>query len=210
MKILIIGATGGTGKALVKLALEQGHFVTAFVRNPKEVKLTHTNLKVVEGNVLDISSLDMAMHGQEAVLSALGHKKWFIKTSILSRGTANIITTMKNNRVKRLVCETALGISDSRFRLGLYYTLFVEPVILYFYFRDKEIQERYIKESNLDWVIVRPGQLTNGKRTGRYKHGSDVGSYILTRSVSREDVADFMIKQIDDNRYLHKTPGIIA
>lgn len=208
MKILIVGATGGTGKALVRQALEQGHFVTAFVRNPMKVKLTHKNLKIVDGDVLKLDSLVSAMNGKDAVVCALGHKRWFLKTSILSRGTQNIITAMNYNGVKRLVCETALGIGDTSFKLGLYYTLFVEPVILYFYFRDKELQERYIKESNLSWTIVRPGQLTNGKRRGQYKHGIGLGSYIFTKSISREDVADFMLKQLDDDSYLHQTPAI--
>ncbi len=208
MKLLIIGATGGTGRALVEQALEQGHVVTAFARNPTRIRITHERLTVAKGDVLDYNSVDSAVRDKDAVLSALGHKRWFIKTSILSNGTRNIIRAMEKHGVKRLVCETSLGVADSRGKLGLYYTLFVIPFITFFYFKDKERQERYIKESNLDWIIVRPGQLTNGPQRGAYRHGPNVGSKLWTVRISRADVADFMLKQLTDDSYLRKTPGV--
>lgn len=208
MNILVIGATGGTGKAIVQQALEQGHTVTALARNPEHIALKNSRLTVLQGNVLDYPSLDEAVRGKDAVLSALGHKRWFIKTSILSEGTKNILTAMENHGVKRFVCETALGVGDSRGKLGLYYTLFVVPVIVFFYFRDKEKQERLVMESSREWIIVRPGQLTNGKKRETYRHGSNVGSWLRTVSISRADVADFMLKQLTDNTYLRKTPAV--
>jgi putative NADH-flavin reductase len=146
MKILIVGATGRTGKELVKQALEQGHEVTALVRSLKKITISQSNLRIVKGDVLDFDNVQKAVAGQDAVLSALGHKKFFIKTSILSEGTRNIIRAMDQHKVKRLICITTLGISDSRFKLGLYYTLFVIPFIVFFYFHDKVKQERLIKE----------------------------------------------------------------
>ncbi len=208
MKLLIIGGTGGTGKELIKQALEGDHRVTALVRDPNKIKIKHSNLIVLKGNVLDIESLEKAAVGQEAVLSALGHKRFFIKTTILSEGTKNIISTMKKYDVKRFICITSLGINDSRFKLGLYYTLFVIPVILFFYFLDKSKQEKLIIESGLDWTIVRPGQLFNGKKRAKYKHGPAVGNYVLTKTISRADVAHFMLNQLTDKGYLYKTPGI--
>jgi putative NADH-flavin reductase len=208
MNLLIIGATGGTGRALVEQALAQGHTVTALVRNPAKMQMTHEHFTVVKGDVLNYGSVDRAVQGKDAVISALGHKQWFIKTTILSRGTKNIIAAMRKHGVKRLICETSLGIGDTRGRLGLYYTLFVIPVIIYFYFKDKERQEQLIKESTLDWVIVRPGKLTNGCRRGAYRSGNDIGSYILTVRISRADVADFMLRQLSDNAFLRQTPGV--
>ena len=208
MNLLIIGATGGTGRALVDQALEQGHTVTALVRNPAKVRVDHHNLTVIKGNVLDFDSVDKGVQGKDAVLSALGHKRWFIRTTILSRGTENIVAAMEKHGVKRLVCETSLGVGNSRGRLGLYYTLFVIPFITFFYFMDKGRQEQIIRKSSLDWVIVRPGQLTNGRRRGVYRHGERIGNYVLTVGISRADVADFMLKQLTDNSYIHRTPGL--
>lgn len=208
MKLLIIGGTGGTGRELIRQALDAGHDVTALVRDPAKVKATHPNLKVIKGNVLVYEDVDKAVTGQDAVLSTLGHKRFFIPSNILSEGTKNIIAAMEKHGVKRFICVTSLGINDSRFRLGLYYTLFTIPVILFFYFRDKAKQENLITASNLDWTIVRPGQLTNGKKRGTYKHGADAGHYILTKMISRATVADFILRQLNDKTYLYKTPGV--
>src|SRR4030095_865785 len=131
MKLLIIGGTGGTGRELIKQALEQGYQLTALVRNPDSMKISHPNLRIEKGNVLDPDKVQEVVKGQDAVLSALGHKKFFIRTTILSRGTKNIIEAMKKHNVSRFICITSLGINDSRFKLGLYYTLFVIPFIVF-------------------------------------------------------------------------------
>jgi putative NADH-flavin reductase len=209
MKLLIIGGTGGTGKELIKQALEQGHSLTALVRKPEKLKIAHPNLSIIKGNVLDFDKVQQAVEGQDAVLSALGHKRFLIKTNILSEGTKNIIHAMEKHQVNRFICITTLGINDSRFKLGLYYTLFVIPFIVFFYFRDKVKQEKLIRSSKLNWTIVRPGQLTNGKKRGSYKHGSKVGNYILTKMISRADVAHFILSQLTDISYLRKTPGVV-
>ncbi|HTK82290.1 MAG TPA: SDR family oxidoreductase [Bacteroidota bacterium] len=208
MNILIIGATGGTGRELTKQALEQGHHVTAFARKPSRVTIAHENLTVVGGSVTDYRTIDGAVKGKDAVLSALGHKKWIVKTSILSRGTQNIITAMEKHGVPRLICETSIGVGNSRGRLGLYYTLLVIPFIIYFYFKDKELQEELIKKSSLVWTIVRPGKLTNGPRRTLYRHGLAIGSKISTVRISRASVAEFMLKQLTDTSYIRKTPGV--
>jgi len=208
MKLFIIGGTGKTGRELIKQGLDQGHSITALVRNPNKVKLNDINLKVIKGNVLALDSFEKAIKEHDAVLSALGHKRFIIPTSILSKGTINIINAMKKHHVKRLICITSLGVNDSRFKLGLYYTLFTIPVILFFYFLDKSKQEKLIMNSELDWTIVRPGQLTNGKKRTNYKHGLSVGHYVLTKMISRASVAHFMLNQLDVKTYIKKTPGI--
>jgi putative NADH-flavin reductase len=209
MKLLIIGGTGATGRELIKQGLEAGHHLTALVRNPGKLKITHPNLRIVKGNVLDLASVEEAVAGQDAVLSALGHKRFIIYTNILSEGTKNIVKAMEIHNVKRFICITSLGINDSRFKLGLYYTLFVIPVIVFFYFLDKGKQEKIIRETRLDWTIVRPGQFTNGRLTGKYKHGENLGNYILTKMISRANVAHFMLSQLNDNSYLHKAVGVV-
>lgn len=208
MNLVIFGATGGTGRALVQQALDRGHIVTAFVRKPSRLHIKHGRLSLAIGNVLDYHAVEAAIANQDAVLSALGHKKWLIKTSILSRGTRNILAAMKKFGVTRFVCETSLGLGDSRGQLGILYTFFLIPILLYFYFQDKELQEKYIMQSGLDWVIVRPAALTNGKQTGAVNEGKDVGSLWFTHRISRADVASFMLSGLKDDRYVKDTPGI--
>ncbi len=158
--------------------------------------------------MLDYASVEAAVGGQDAVLSALGHKRFFHPTRILSEGTRNILRAMVMHGVPRLVCETSLGLGDSVGRMGLYYTLLVIPVILPLYFWDKTRQERIIAETELEWVIVRPGRLTNGGRRASYRHGPDVGSFLRTVRISRADVADFMLNQLTSDTYLRAAPGV--
>ena len=207
MNLLIVGATGGTGQQLVSQALERGHQVRALVRKEPSAQ-PRPGLTIVLGNVLDPSSLDRAVQGQDAVLSALGHKQWFRPTRILSEGTHNLIGAMRRQGVRRFVCETALGISDTWGQMGLYYTLFVRPIILPLYFWDKTRQETVIRASDLDWTIVRPGMLTNGPKRGRYRHGPQVGHWLWTVRISRADVAAFMLDQLSDRRYVRATVGV--
>lgn len=209
LRILVIGATGGTGRELVRQSLELGHEVTAFVRKPAKFKIEHPNLRVVKGNVRDYASVEAAMRGQNAVVSALGHKRLFWPTRILSEGTRNILRAMKACNVPRFVCESSLGVGNTVGRLGLMSTFFVVPVILPFYFWDRVRQEKLIEESDVDWVIVRPGVLTNGAARGNYRHGSNVGNFILTRRISRADVADFMLKQLTDDDYIGRAVGVV-
>lgn len=207
-RLLIVGATGGTGRQLVLQALERGFTVTALVRDPSRLTITHPQLTVLRGDVLDEGSLEAAMHGQEAVVSALGHKRFFTPTRILSEGTRNILRAMEGHGVLRFVCETSLGIGDSAGRLGLYYTFFTIPVVLPFYYWDKTRQERIIAGSSVEWTIVRPGVLTNAEKRGRYRHGLRIGSFLWTVRISRADVADFMLNQLESDAYLRTAPGV--
>mgnify|MGYP001352511271 CR=1 FL=1 len=207
-RVLIIGATGGTGRQLVAQALERGFEVTALVRDPARLRIEHPRLTAVQGDVLDPASVEAAMRGQDAVLSALGHKRYFAPTRILSDGTRHVLQAMATHGVRRLVCETTLGLGDSAGRMGLYYTLFVIPVILPFYFWDKTRQERMIAQSPTEWVIVRPGALTSGARRGRVRHGRQLGSFLWTVRVSRADVAEFMLDQLASDTCLRTAPGV--
>jgi putative NADH-flavin reductase len=207
-RLLIIGATGGTGRQLVAQALERGFTVTALVRDPSRLTIVHPQLAVVRGDVLDESSVEAAMRGQEAVVSALGHRRYYSPTRTLSEGTRNVLRAMEAHGVARFVCETSLGIGDSAGRMGLYYTFFTIPVVLPLYFWDKARQERLIAASRSEWVIVRPGVLTNGEKRGRYRHGRQVGSFLWTVRISRADVADFMLNQLTSDTYVGSAPGV--
>ena len=208
MRILVVGATGATGRAIVAQALARGHEVTALVRNPDRLEVRHEHLRVIQGDVLDPTAVDTAVAGQEAVVSALGHKRWMIPTRILSAGTANILAAMQRHGVRRYIGMTSLGVGDSWWRMGLYYTLFVLPVILQFYFWDKHRQEKLVRASGLDWTLVRPGALTNGKPRGNWRAAREVGNPLWTVRIARADVAHFLLDQLGEAGRVHETVGL--
>jgi putative NADH-flavin reductase len=207
MKVVILGATGGTGRELVKQAVELGHDVTAFVRDLAKLKIEHERLSVVQGNMLDTASLEKAIIGQDVVVSALG-SPGLGKSTDLSEGTANIIRAMDKAGVKRLVFESAIGIGDSHDDAPWLARKLFFPIVLKNIYADKEIQEKYIKASDLDWIIARPARLTNGPQTGKYRVGDQINAKAVAGTISRADTAEFMLKQLTDNTFIRKTPAV--
>ena len=111
--------------------------------------------------------------------------------------------------LREVICSVPIElVSDTVGRMGLYYTLIVIPMILPLYFWDKTRQELLIAQSRLNWIIVRPGALTDGARTGKHRHGANVGSFLRTVRISRADVAEFMLNQLTDDSYLRAAPGV--
>lgn len=206
MKLLIVGATGSVGRLLVEQALEQGHLVTAFVRNPSKADLAeHARLRIFRGDVLDYASVLEAVSGQDAVLCAIGAGR---SGRVRSEGTGHIIRAMEQTGVKRLVCQSTLGAGDSWENLNVFWKYFMFGFFLRDAFLDHQKQEKHVRQSQLDWVLVRPAAFTDGPRTGRYKHGFSGTDKTITLKIARADVADFMLKQLTDDTCLHKTPGL--
>ena len=205
MKILIVGSTGSIGLQLVEQALEARHTVTAFARNPQKLTIKHPNLITAQGDVMDPGSLLKAMPGHEAVLCALGAGR---KGTIRSAGTKHVIEAMETTGIKRLVCETSLGVGDSRGNLNFFWKYIMFGMLLREAYADHQLQEQYIMQSTLDWTIVRPAAFTDGPRTGIYRHGFPGNDKTITAKISRADVADFMLKQLTDTTYYRKTPGL--
>jgi putative NADH-flavin reductase len=205
MKVLIIGATGATGQILMREALAQGHEVTALARNPSAVGSEDHRLRVVEGNALDASSLEAAVAGQDAVLSALGTRSTR-PTTLFSESTHNIIGAMDKHGVRRLVCITGVGVGDSKGHVGFLYDRIIRPFVVRNVYEDKERQEEAIEQSDLEWVIVRPAQLTDEPAMGKY--GVYLGGSYKAKTISRADVAAFMVAHLTDDTYVHKTPVI--
>jgi putative NADH-flavin reductase len=205
VKVLIIGATGGTGRQLVEQALTAGHDVTAFVRDLEKIRVRHEPLRVVQGDILDFNSLDLAVAGQEAVLSSLGTKSVFKPVKVFSEGTSNLLRAMTKHGVHRLICITGIGAGDSRGHGGFFYDKIILPIFLKRIYRDKDKQEELIRKSDRDWTIVRPGFLTNGPPKGNYRVLTDLTGGTVGR-ISRADVAAFMVAQLNSDRYLCQTP----
>ena len=207
MKLIIFGATGGTGRQLLKQALELGHDVTAYTRHPEKLKKLHNKLKIVPGDVLDLNSVSRAIQLQNAVLCALGAPA-MNKTMLRTYGIQNIIHAMQEAGLRRLVCESALGVGNSREMLPFHYKYLIAPLLLRHVFADHEAQENHIKKSKLDWIIVRPAALNDGSQTGAYRHGFSKTDKPVQLKISRADVAGFMLKQLTNDAYLHQSPGV--
>ena len=207
MKLIIFGSSGDTGRQLTAQALELGYVVTAFTRSPEKLDQKHPKLRVIKGDVLDYSLVEHAIQDQDAVLCALG-MPMMDRSKLRANGTKNIIRAMQKTDVRRFICQSGLGVSDSYDNLPFHYKYFILPFMLRHVYADHELQESYIKESQLDWTIVRPAALTDQEHTGTYRHGFAATDKSITVKISRADVADFMLNQLADDTYLHKTPGV--
>ncbi len=205
MKLVIFGSTGSIGHQLVVQALEQDHTVTAFARNPAKIEIAHASLTAVQGDALDPASVEKAVDGQDAVLSALGAGA---KGAIRSEGTRNVVRAMEEAGVSRLVCLSTLGVGNSRANLNFFWRHIMFGLLLRRAYADHISQEDYVKNSRLDWTIVRAGAFTDGSRTGVYRHGFPGTDKTIKGKISRADVADFMLTQLTDRTYLHETPGL--
>ena len=207
MKLTVFGSTGRTGRELLKQALDLGHDVVACARTPAKLDdLKHERLRVVQGDVLDPSVVGDAVAGQQAVLFAVGTGPE--RTTLREDGTRTVIEAMGKAGVPRLICLSSLGVGDSRANLSFFTKYVIVSVFLRHAFADHERQEAVVKRSALDWIIVRPPHLTDGPRTGVYRHGFPTTDRQIGGKISRADVADFMLKQLTDDTYLRQTPGV--
>lgn len=179
------------------------HFSTAF---SKIEDLQHPSLKVVRGDVLDPAAVESAVAGQEAIFSAIGAGAK--RTTLREDGTRNIIEAMQRTGVKRLICQSSLGVGNSRANLPFFTKYIIVDVFLRHAFADHERQEAVVRQSSLDWTIVRPPYLKDGPRTGVYRHGFPTTDTRIKGWISRADVADFMLKQLDDETYVHQMAGV--
>ncbi len=210
MKLLVFGATGGTGSHVVQQGLAKGFEVTAFVRDPSKLKITHPNLKIVQGDVLKPESIDKVMKGQDAVICCLGAPVTKAGT-LRSAGTKNILGSMVKSGVHRFICQASLGYGDSTSILDFTPFIFrkvIVPLLLKKTFDDHLLQETFIKQSNLDWTIIRPGTLTNGQMTGNYKQGFEYTDSSLKVKISRADVAQHLTTQVSNPSSYHKVIGL--
>ena len=205
MNILIIGATRGIGRQLLDQALNSGHTVTALVRNPQTLSTQRERLKIIQGDILDSESVRHAMAGQDAVCCTIGVKIPWIRVTVFSEGTKNLLQAMKTTGVKRLVCVTGIGAGDTKGHGGFLYDAIFLPFLLRTIYADKDRQESLIKASGVDWTIVRPGFLTNGPLTENYRILTNMAGVTAGR-ISRADVAHFMLKALESKQYLRQTP----
>jgi len=204
MKLVVFGATGKTGQEIVKQSLAQGYEVTAFVRDPSKMALEHDDLKIMTGDIFEFTAVTQAIQGQDAVICSLGTSE-LGKTTVRSEGTANITKAMKENHVNRLVVVSAMGVAESWSTLSIVNKLFF-ATLLRSSRQDHEEQEVVVKESDLDWTIIRPSGLTDTPQTESYAIGENIIG--KTSKIARADVAHAIIKEIHDNTFVHRAVTI--
>lgn len=214
-KVLVVGATGGSGRAAVERLLSEGHEVTAFSRSSDRVGIRGERLHCTSGDAMDPADIEQAVAGHDAVVVTLGISENPLRVRLLgpartpidvrSAGTANVITAMRKHGVRRLVVQTSYGVGETRDRLGLldrlFFALLLKPQIA-----DTEVQNKAIASSDLDWVIVQPVHLTNS--------AEDEAPFVSTAGetgkmkVSRASVGRFIASAVTSPAYVRKSVAI--
>jgi putative NADH-flavin reductase len=206
MKLVVLGATGGTGLEIVKQAIERGHSVTALVRSPDRLADFRDRITIRQGDLLDRGELEKAIIGHDAVVSGFGPRVPVAKAdaNLLQRFAAALTGAMPRTAVRRVVVESvAFLFKDSivppTYILG---RLLFQGIVA-----DSSAMEEVFEKSGLDWTMVRPPQLTDKPYTGKYR----VRQGHLPRfgfTISRADVAEFMIKAAEDPSTIHTIVGV--
>jgi putative NADH-flavin reductase len=206
-KILVLGATGGTGRLIVRQAVARGYDVTVLVRSAEKASdLEGANLIV--GDARDETALRQALKGRDAVVSALGTPASpFREVTLLSTATRALVSAMKAERVSRLVCITGMGAGNSLGHGGFVFDNLIFPLLLRKVYADKDRQEEIVRDSGLDWVLVRPSVLNDKSGRGTFRVLTDL-SDVHGGSISREDVAMFVLDQLGEDAWLHRSPLI--
>lgn len=206
MHIIVFGASGSIGKEVVKEAIENGHMVTAFIRNPDAFPFKENkNLKIYQGDVLNPEQVENAIKNNQAVICTLGDGK---TGKIRAAGTKVIIDAMKNTGVKRLICLSTIGAGDSYQSLNFLWKYIMFGLLLKKVLPDHNLQEQFIRQSSLDYTIVRPGALTNGAKTNTYKAGLSENLKNLSLKISRADVAAFLLRQLQETDFVGRAVSI--
>ena len=209
MRVVVFGASGATGRLLVAGALRRGDVATAFVRDPATFDAP-AGARVVSGDVVDLAAVRTALADQDAVLSALGART-LAPNSMLAEASANIVNAMQAAGIRRLIVLGAAGSlrdcekyqsAGTRFAFAVF-----KATLLRFPMRAQAVQQQTIEASALDYTIVLPPRLTDGPRRGAYRVERD-GLPADGRLLSRADLADFMLAQLDDRTFVRAAPHI--
>jgi uncharacterized protein YbjT (DUF2867 family) len=206
VKVLVLGATGGTGRAIVQQLRGLGHVPVALVRSTARAEALDAQL--VTGDARDEAALDAALADCDAVISALGTPvSPFREVTLLSTVTRSLVAAMQRRRVRRLVVITGIGAGDSRGHGGFLFDRILMPLLLGKVYADKDRQEAIVAESGLDWVLVRPAVLNDQPARGNVRALLDLDGY-RGGTIARADVAAFVVSQLGSDGFLRKRPLI--
>ena len=201
MRVLVFGAAGKMGTAVVRRAISAGHDVTAVVRGAGGG--VSPNTKVMRADASNRAEVDAAMRGQEAVINTIGGKTPWKDTKLETSAANAIIASMKANGVRRLLVTSIIGVGDSKQQASLLVRLLI-PTFLRGANKDKSAMEAAVRSSGLDWTILRPAILTDSVATGEVRVFRE-GTFEKAHKITREDVATFLVDQLVSSTYLRET-----
>jgi uncharacterized protein YbjT (DUF2867 family) len=207
MRIVVFGATGGTGRQLVAQGLAAGHQVTAFARHPDAIA-AHPALSVVTGSTRDPQAVERALAGCDAVLCALGGSPLRRRERVCATAMGHIAPAMARQGVRRVLAISTFGAGDSRPQVGWLARHLVFGLVLRSEVADKEAMEAQLSGSQLEWTVVRVGLLTDEPPRGRWRAADD-GSIRGMGKIARADVAAFMLAQIRSHDWVRRRPVIM-
>jgi len=200
LRITVFGATGRMGHLLVRQALDAGHAVTAYARNPERLHIDHPNLSVLAGQLDNDEAVLTAVQGADAVIEGVG---------AVSDGTRHIIAAMDKSSVRRLVAVSTCSVTDSRDLPDAKFKALVQLVKTAAPTPYREVRRaaEIVRASGLDWTLVRVARLTDKKAAGQVKAGY-YGHGVVGLSITRGGMATFLLDQVANLTYLHQAPAI--
>lgn len=201
-KLLVLGATGGTGRQVLTQSMAEGYEVTALVRSADRMPPAARRVRVIVGDVRDARAVREAVQGQDAVVSALGVGNSLKSGGLIAAAAPAIVRAMEQAGVRRLVFTQAYGVGDTYRDTPLIPRLMI-AVMLRDLYADKLAGEAVLRRSGLDWTLVYPSTLTNGPWTGKYRAGERLTLGGLP-TISRTDLAAFLVNQVPDRTYIRK------
>ena len=203
MRLLVLGATGGTGLEVLRQGLAQGHDVTAFVRNPAKLPVADARLHVVAGALpADRAPLEAALSGHDAVVCSLGVRNAFKSGGLIANAMRVLVPAMERARARRLLLVSANGVGETYARSPLVPRIMYR-LLLGDIFADKAAGEAIVRASSLEWTIAYPVLLTDGPRTGQYRAGEALELRGMPK-ISRADVADFLLRELAGRAFVRK------
>lgn len=198
MKVIVFGGTGDVGQLIVQKLIEKKQNVCVLTRQVKE---TQTNLTYQVGNVLDLDTVEKLIQPNDKIIVSLGFNNSSLNT--MSKGTSNIISAMRNKGTKRLICLSAQGAGESwEYMPAEFKDMVLKNDILNASFKDHTIQEEFVKQSDLDWTIVRPTEIINDKERGTFTINRPAKNSRF--QISNLDVAQFIVTELTAGKYIHK------
>jgi putative NADH-flavin reductase len=208
MRLVVFGASGKTGREVVRQALARGFNVTAFVRETARLPIAHTNLRLVAGEITDAQAVARALSGQSGVISALGAGVPLRHDPVVIDGVRTIARASEHASIERLIYLSFIGVGNSRDAAGFLLKR-LSATMLRHKVTDHEIKEAAVVDSFVDWTIVRAPTLTNGRLTASYRVGENIRARSPLPMMSRADVADFMLRQLTDATFIRKAVRIL-